>query len=308
MEKEHSHLSSVLRVKRRTNKPPPKIIQQAGSLQHLIRMEAKMFRKSIFTLLVLSITVLAAACSPKQASPTPVANMANPASVYCEQNGGTSEIVTAADGSQSGNCVFPDGSKCDEWAYFRGECKPADPLPTSAPTSIPTEFPTPRPIDPADYQGWWTYSNTTDGFSIMLPPDWVVDDTTTGDGLLNGHMLMLHSQQGEGEGLQIRMTYRHTGEDVPLWPTGVGSGEFVPQGSLDVAGQPASRVLFVCPTGQVNEIWYQGESESNANIQRGNMEFGFIFSLTGYYCEEGHSLSGKLQYVGEMVIGSLQVQ
>jgi hypothetical protein len=28
----------------------------------------------------------------------------------------------AADGSQSGVCVFPDGSTCDEWAYFRGEC------------------------------------------------------------------------------------------------------------------------------------------------------------------------------------------
>ena len=48
--------------------------------------------------------------------------MPNPASVYCEQNGNTLEIQTASDGSQSGVCVFPDGSTCDEWAYFRGEC------------------------------------------------------------------------------------------------------------------------------------------------------------------------------------------
>lgn len=53
------------------------------------------------------------------------ANMPNPASVYCEQNGNTLVIQTAADGSQSGVCVFPDGSSCDEWAYFRGECGPA---------------------------------------------------------------------------------------------------------------------------------------------------------------------------------------
>ena len=53
--------------------------------------------------------------------------MPNPASVYCEQNGNTLEIQTAADGSQSGVCVFPDGSTCDEWAYFRGECGPATP-------------------------------------------------------------------------------------------------------------------------------------------------------------------------------------
>ena len=48
--------------------------------------------------------------------------IANPASVYCEKNGGTLEIITAADGSQSGQCTLTDGTKCDEWAYFRGEC------------------------------------------------------------------------------------------------------------------------------------------------------------------------------------------
>jgi hypothetical protein len=50
--------------------------------------------------------------------------MPNPASVYCEQNGNKLEIQTAADGSQSGACIFPDGSTCDEWAYYQGECGP----------------------------------------------------------------------------------------------------------------------------------------------------------------------------------------
>lgn len=56
------------------------------------------------------------------ATDLPQAIMPNPASVYCEQNGNKHEIRTAADGSQSGICIFPDGSSCDEWAYFRGEC------------------------------------------------------------------------------------------------------------------------------------------------------------------------------------------
>jgi len=55
-------------------------------------------------------------------------NMPNSASVYCKQNGNTLEIQTADDGSQSGVCIFPDGSTCDEWAYFRGECDPAAPI------------------------------------------------------------------------------------------------------------------------------------------------------------------------------------
>jgi hypothetical protein len=61
--------------------------------------------------------------------------MPNPASVYCDQNGNKHEIRTAADGSQNGVCIFPDGSTCDEWAYFRGECGPAAPTsPTLAVT------------------------------------------------------------------------------------------------------------------------------------------------------------------------------
>jgi putative hemolysin len=54
---------------------------------------------------------------------TPV-SIANPASAYCVEQGGTSEIRTAEDGSQFGVCVFPDGSECEEWAFFRGECAP----------------------------------------------------------------------------------------------------------------------------------------------------------------------------------------
>ncbi len=56
------------------------------------------------------------------ATSTSPVNMPNPASVYCVQHGNKLEIHSAADGSQSGVCVFPNGSTCDEWAYFRGEC------------------------------------------------------------------------------------------------------------------------------------------------------------------------------------------
>lgn len=60
------------------------------------------------------------------------AAMPNPASVYCEEQDGTVEIRTAADGGQYGICIFPDGSECDEWAFFRGECAPGDSLPGEA--------------------------------------------------------------------------------------------------------------------------------------------------------------------------------
>ncbi|MCJ7779382.1 MAG: DUF333 domain-containing protein [Acidimicrobiia bacterium] len=53
--------------------------------------------------------------------------IANPASVFCEEQGGTVEIRTDDSGNQTGYCVFADGTEVDEWAYYRGEAEPAVP-------------------------------------------------------------------------------------------------------------------------------------------------------------------------------------
>jgi len=379
----------------------------------------------------------------------------NPASAYCEQQGYILEIRTADDGSQSGVCIFPNGSECDEWAYFRGECKPAsmetptgasehdndgwviytndvlgysfhypvdaqvttndEPLkslyisgsglgtetwgvahpanrdeyrppegvdllqwltdhyllgevripdeqiagttaihfrherspqssandryffaragqlymiiiehsseiedwdlnnrflqgfqfeePTSN-TSVQTPIPTALPIDPATYQDWMTCTNPVYNFSIRLPDDWTVEEVTTGDPLMIGHALNLHSIN-DSQKANIRMTFRQIGEEIPLWPTGVGHGEFIPQATLDIAGQPAQRVLLICPTGEITEIWYH-DGNGQPAITRGDLEFGFIFSTLGH-CESGYSLDGEAQLVGETIISSLKL-
>ena len=49
----------------------------------------------------------------------PQVRMANPASVFCEQKGGKSEIRKNEDGSEYGVCHLPDGSVVEEWEYFR---------------------------------------------------------------------------------------------------------------------------------------------------------------------------------------------
>ncbi|HET6847198.1 MAG TPA: DUF333 domain-containing protein [Anaerolineales bacterium] len=77
-------------------------------------------------IVLLTLGALLSACGPR-ITPTPAstAAIANPASVFCEANAGRLELRTAADGSVSGLCTFPDGTQCEEWAFFRGECKPA---------------------------------------------------------------------------------------------------------------------------------------------------------------------------------------
>lgn len=54
------------------------------------------------------------------------AQMANPASVYCEENGGILEIRENETGGEIGFCKFDDDSVCEEWAFFNKECKKGD--------------------------------------------------------------------------------------------------------------------------------------------------------------------------------------
>ena len=95
-----------------------------------------------FTIILMALT----ACTTPQtrtapdnaATDMPQAGMPNPALVYCEQQGNKHELQTASDGSQPGICTFPDGSTCEEWAYYRGECGPAAQNPTPAMTAEAT--------------------------------------------------------------------------------------------------------------------------------------------------------------------------
>jgi putative hemolysin len=102
------------------------------------RKKEKMKRIFIFTMILMALIActvavraiigyfsVTQATSDSTATNIPQAGIPNPASVYCEQQGNKHEIQMASDGSQPGICTFPDGSTCEEWAYYRGECGPA---------------------------------------------------------------------------------------------------------------------------------------------------------------------------------------
>jgi putative hemolysin len=66
---------------------------------------------------------LMAACSDDDNKPsdtTKPAGIANPASEFCVAQGGTVEIVDEAAG-QVGYCNLPDGTRVEEWEYFRSQ-------------------------------------------------------------------------------------------------------------------------------------------------------------------------------------------
>ena len=71
--------------------------------------------------------VLVVACSDDSpAETTGQSQIANPASVHCEEQGYTIEIREDSNGNQYGVCKFTDDTECEEWAFFRGECRQGD--------------------------------------------------------------------------------------------------------------------------------------------------------------------------------------
>lgn len=76
-------------------------------------------------ILFIGIATLAlSACGDKNASQqqSELIGMANPASVYCTEQGGKLEIRDGKDG-QSGYCHLPDGRVIEEWELFRSQNK-----------------------------------------------------------------------------------------------------------------------------------------------------------------------------------------
>jgi Tol biopolymer transport system component/putative hemolysin len=70
--------------------------------------------------LVLQVLSALAFMPPEQ--PQAEAAIANPASQYCVDQGGTLEIEARGDGGQFGVCFFEDNRQCEEWAMLHGDC------------------------------------------------------------------------------------------------------------------------------------------------------------------------------------------
>jgi len=75
------------------------------------------------TALFAIVTLAGCNCNKEQNPSVENVGIANPASVYCGENGGTLQIETSEDWGQYWICMFEDGSYCEEWSYFRGECQ-----------------------------------------------------------------------------------------------------------------------------------------------------------------------------------------
>ena len=72
-----------------------------------------------WVMLMMYRSVNAKAETPTEETAELVVGMANPASVYCEEQGGTITIVKDEEWNEYGMCKLADGTEVEEWEYYR---------------------------------------------------------------------------------------------------------------------------------------------------------------------------------------------
>lgn len=204
-------------IRREEFQEPPFIIERLIFNQHRAYFEQRdnsrnteepMFKYHLFIWWMFpALAILLTACNSKQSiAPTenpaniPEANIPNPASAYCEVQGGKVEIREGEAG-QYGICIFPDGSGCDEWALFHGVC-------------------TQGAKDTTLLEGITaSYVNLNYGFTLIPSEAWTIDDRV--DSLVLKH-----------PGYCFFVGFKPIGQALPLCRTGMPAGEFVDGGEF----------------------------------------------------------------------------
>jgi putative hemolysin len=78
--------------------------------------------KRLLLAALLAALALLAGCNGDDQDP----ELANPASVFCVEQGGEVEIVDE-EGGQVGYCILPDGTRVEEWEFYRENSPSTEP-------------------------------------------------------------------------------------------------------------------------------------------------------------------------------------
>ncbi|MCE1253623.1 MAG: DUF333 domain-containing protein [Anaerolineae bacterium] len=172
-----------------------------------------MYKK--LSVLFLFLLVFLSACrnatgvtqSPASGGEETDAQIANPASENCIQQGGKLDIRKDADG-EVGICVFPNGKECEEWALKRGECSPDD-----------------------DKQAG-VYRNGDYGFSLDYPSTWSLEEKAAGE--KTPFTLLLKRDQ-----VSLSIQVKRESEDKEFNAAAPQGGEISQEGAWKLSGQEA---------------------------------------------------------------------
>lgn len=209
-----------------------------------------------------------------EASAPQPAGLPNPAAAFCVEQGGQQVLRTDAQGGQYGICLFGDGSECEEWAFFRGECAPVATVDNAAAEREPT------------------YANTALGFALSASADWPVRES--------GEFVVLTREIGEATYV-LFIGVRAEGASEPVFRTGMPAGEFQSGGMLPVLNQTIERRLLTLDS-KVKVVAYD-------LARAGGREFIIYLDQVGAMGQpyEGLDIAADVQAEADAIVSSLRL-
>jgi putative hemolysin len=196
--------------------------------------------------------------------------MPNPASQFCEKNGGREENRQDVEGNQYGVCIFEDGSECDSWQFFRGECQSG------------------QTVEESPSIGGNIYSNEAYGFSFTLPEGWTTEEAD--------HKVMFR----KGDYLLI-IGYRSKNEERIIFRTGIPAGDILDSGTIPFVGQELPKKVVIDMNGSVTRLIDYG-----SEVGVGNLRLSMwleIKPLEGV-AKRDHSIPPEIQAQADQIISS----
>jgi putative hemolysin len=195
----------------------------------------------------LALITLGACTGP---TPQSTPGMPNPASVHCEEQGGRVEMRTDENG-QYGVCVFSDGSECEEWAFYRGECDPGTVAEETSELEATVSIPTPAQV--RDIALAYIRANR----QIASPEAGWIEEDLTPEGLVGASTF-----QYTAASWVVTVSFPIVAPDFTIYTvvaTDQANG-FQWEGEIDVAGQVTER--SVTEGASLKDVSYEGVSFS----------------------------------------------
>ncbi len=79
-------------------------------------------RPFLALIFIITAMLLLAGCQSALLDDLDPMKIANPASIFCNDQGGSLKVELRGDIGEYGVCVFEDNRQCEEWAMYRNKC------------------------------------------------------------------------------------------------------------------------------------------------------------------------------------------
>jgi hypothetical protein len=161
--------------------------------------------------------------------------------------------------------------------------------------ALPTVVPGECASDSPKMKNWLLYTDPNYGFSFCYPREWMLTlvPNPEAEGIYSIQLLPPTRKIAS-----MAITFKGINEPYVIGRTGVGSGDIVPDGTVDFLGAPVERDVLVFE-GKDRAVLYDG----GQYIERGEMVYTLALDYTGDW-NARMSLNPSLQGTADLIVKS----